>query len=269
VIEAENEAWRRANPTQPGWENKADKAAYVKAIQGTTQSLQLETDLIEILARDPRAIGTPPTTHEGQGAFMTGGNRSTLIIKELKNIDLSIGGMAEYLGYDETDPAVVSLRKAVRIGMDPDGAHKAAIDAGMTEAMLIDVAYIYAKQKDGGGRLSDKDVEMALKMLGGNSAAIEVFLGRAEQRMKMAIMRQDDRLGFYKAIDPKFASAGWGKGVTHLLRQRDALKPRFDAAIKTAYETAAEREANVRNAETALDPRPASDQDIMYYDLGT
>jgi len=56
------------------------------------------------------------------------------------------------------------LQKVNKFG----GISEAARNRGVTDALVLDLAYTMARAKDPGGRLSDKDVEAALKMLGGD-----------------------------------------------------------------------------------------------------
>lgn len=77
-----------------------------------------------------------------------------------------------------------------------DTLERAAINADVREAAIIDLAYIYAKQRDPDGRLSDADVNFARKTLDGSADRRSVIMS-LEGVQKRAVRNYNNRARLY------------------------------------------------------------------------
>lgn len=105
----------------------------------------------------------------------------------------------------------------------------AARARGVTEAMVLNLAYSLARALDPGGRLSDKDLELALDMIGGQNADPSQLARIALEQIELQTQKLSDSYDVL-AVNPDFAGSSQGRSLTRaheqLLSKRDRLRRR-------------------------------------------
>lgn len=101
---------------------------------------------------------------------------------------------------------------------------------GVTDALILDLAYSMARMRDPGGRLSDKDVELAISMIGGRNASPDVVYRTLLEQTALSVRDHRDSMKQLFAAEG-FADTGQGR---QLGIARDQLDAEYDRLLNRA-----------------------------------
>lgn len=100
---------------------------------------------------------------------------------------------------------------------------------GVTDAMVLNLAYSLARALDPGGRLSDKDLELALDMIGGQNSDPSILARIALEQIELQTQKLTDSFDALNT-EPAFREGGQGRILTkkqeQLLAKRGQLRER-------------------------------------------
>lgn len=136
----------KATEAESNFFNKSTRAKKLSTYSAATDTLDKTTRVLDILTAEPDTLTTPAKLEKG-------------INNLVQDIGAATRATAVSLGGFEDD-----LEK-VRGRISP-----AARARGVTDSMVLNLAYSLARTLDEGGRLSENDVKMAIDMVGGTNA---------------------------------------------------------------------------------------------------
>jgi hypothetical protein len=154
-----------ANQLAKGGPGKTEARQKRKAFDAVSDNLVPMSNLLGSLIADPDALNGVKFTEDGLSGGVSGGL--------FKNV-LSFGSQLIQVA-ENTTGSEAGARATIEGSDAFDIMAKAGIRGGVARSQVLQMGYALAKSLDPGGRLSDQDVTMAIRMLtGGAGAAAEV-----------------------------------------------------------------------------------------------
>jgi hypothetical protein len=170
--------------------NKSTKAEYLGALDNAASFARGLAEVTSRIVADPLILSSAGTQ------LATGGDLINSVTKVYNDF---LGENVEVqTGVVDANTLAKANQGRIDAALERSGFIKRAVDEGAdaatARAIVTNLAYTLAKALDPGGRLSDQDVEMAMRMLLGNgdpNAILELFDARLrETNASMATARE-------------------------------------------------------------------------------
>jgi len=194
---------RKAREADSRYWNNSDRSEKIGTYEATFDSYNRVGRMMEIVGTEPDTL----TTVAG-------------IEKAISNLEAEVGAFENATGADLT----MIEKWRGRLKQEVDAAARAR---GVTDSMLLSVAYSWAKAKDPGGRLSDKDLDLAIQMVGGKNANPTIFARTVLEEMELQSKKLEDGAELWNE-DPSFRKSIDGrlleKAHTMLGEKRENLR---------------------------------------------
>ena len=163
--------------------------------------------------------------------------------KSLTDLAINLGATSQFIDRDKSmyaasDDDVFSRgEETIRRWLKTKNGTLAS-DTGYTQSSIMDLAYAFAKVRDEGGRLSDRDVQAAIDMLGGGSANPKTMYKILIEQQRMTL---EDKLSHWGSYQDKLG-ADWddsamGMVIDDKLEKLQAKYDEMTAAAMANMET--------------------------------